>query len=110
LQFLEYLSRQIHTIAAKTSTLKIGFHAPISGGISNSVDNALKLGCNAFQIISGNMRAWAVRPIEEQEVRNFRKNPFNNSSSKMYNDSVSVHMYFSNLSFSNDKFYEPLEK
>jgi deoxyribonuclease IV len=97
----------VHNITAKTSsTLKIGFHVPISGGISNSVDNALKMGCNAFQIFTRNPRGWAAKPIEEQEVRNFRKKLFSNSS-KIYNDSVSVHMpYLPNLSSSNDKLYE----
>jgi deoxyribonuclease-4 len=86
--------------------MKIGFHVPISGGISNSVDNALKMGCNAFQIFSRNPRGWAARPIEEQEVRNFRKKLSNNTN--IHNDSVSVHMpYLPNLSSSsNDKLYK----
>jgi deoxyribonuclease IV len=96
----------VYSIKSKTSTLKIGFHVPISGGISNSVDNALKIGCNAFQIFSRNPRGWVTKPIEEQEVRNFRKK-LSNSSSKICNDSVSVHMpYLPNLSSSNEKLYE----
>ena len=39
---------------------KVGFHVSISGGISNSVDNAKGIGCSAFQIFSRNPRGWAA--------------------------------------------------
>lgn len=52
---------------------RIGFHVSISGGISNSVDNALKIGCNAFQIFSRNPRGWTAKPLQGNDVENFRK-------------------------------------
>ena len=52
---------------------RIGFHVSISGGISNSIDNALKIGCNAFQIFTRNPKRWAAKPLQEEDVKNFRK-------------------------------------
>jgi endonuclease IV len=48
---------------------KAGFHVSIAGGISNSVDNALKIGCNAFQIFSRNPRGWTAKPLEEDREK-----------------------------------------
>ena len=36
--------------------VRIGFHVSIAGGISNSIDNALKIGSKAFQIFTRNPR------------------------------------------------------
>ncbi len=53
-------------------TLRIGFHVSISGGISNSVDNALKDGCTAFQIFSRNPRGRAATPLDNKDVALFK--------------------------------------
>jgi deoxyribonuclease-4 len=53
--------------------LRIGFHVSISGGISNSVDNALKDSCTAFQIFSRNPRGWAAKPLDNEDVKLFKK-------------------------------------
>src|ERR687898_3107792 len=77
---------------------KIGFHVSISRGISNSVDNALKIGCNAFQIFSRNPRGWTAKPLQDDDVENFRQKVNN---SKIDRDSIFVHMpYLPNLSSS----------
>ncbi|MGH9986231.1 MAG: hypothetical protein ACRD8W_19995, partial [Nitrososphaeraceae archaeon] len=52
--------------------LTIGFHVSISGGISNSVDNALKEDCTAFQIFSRNPRGWAAKPLDNEDVLLFK--------------------------------------
>jgi deoxyribonuclease-4 len=52
--------------------LRIGFHVSISGGISNSVDNALKEECTAFQIFSRNPRGWAAKPLDNKDVALFK--------------------------------------
>lgn len=84
--------------------IKVGLHVPISGGISNSVDNALKLYCNAFQIFSRNPRGWAAKPLEVQEVKNFKARL---EASKIRSDSICVHMpYLPNLSSPNNSLYE----
>lgn len=75
---------------------RVGFHVSISGGISNSVDNALKIGCNAFQIFSRSPRGWAAKPLLEEDVKNFRTKL---NDSKIDTGSVFVHMpYLPNLS------------
>jgi deoxyribonuclease-4 len=55
-----------------TLGLKIGFHVSISGGISNSVNNALKEKCTAFQIFSRNPRGWAAKPLDNKDVMLFK--------------------------------------
>jgi deoxyribonuclease IV len=83
---------------------KIGFHVSISGGISNSVDNALKIGCNAFQIFSRNPRGWTAKPLQDQDVENFGKKL---NESKIDRDSIFVHMpYLPNLSSPNSKLHK----
>src|SRR5919106_2473048 len=74
---------------------QIGFHVSISGGISNSVDNALKIGCNAFQIFSRNPRGWAAKALVEKDAKDFRTKL---NDSKIDKESVFVHMpYLPNL-------------
>jgi deoxyribonuclease-4 len=85
-------------------TSRIGFHVSILGGISNSVDNALKIGCNAFQIFSRNPRGWTAKPLQGNDVENFRKKL---NESKIDRDSTFVHMpYLPNLSSSNSKLHK----
>jgi deoxyribonuclease IV len=84
--------------------IKVGLHVPISGGISNSVDNALNLHCSAFQIFSRNPRGWATKPLEAQEIKNFKTKL---EASKIRSDSICVHMpYLPNLSSPNNSLYE----
>ena len=51
---------------------RIGFHVSIAGAISKSVDNALKIGCNAFQIFTRNPRGWAAKPMDREDVKLFK--------------------------------------
>lgn len=83
---------------------RIGFHVSISGGISNSVDNALKINCNAFQIFSRNPRGWKAKPLQDDDVKNFRTKL---DESKIERDSVFVHMpYLPNLSSPDTKLHK----
>ena len=76
--------------------LRVGFHVSIAGGISNSVNNAKKLGCTAFQIFTRNPRGWAVNPIPTSEVFSFKNRL---AASGIERTSVVVHMaYLPNLS------------
>ena len=77
-------------------TSGIGFHVSIAGGIANSVDNARKIGCTAFQIFTRNPRGWVGRGLDINDVRSFQKKLNEN---KIKPDSVAVHMpYLPNLS------------
>ena len=54
-------------------TPKIGFHAPIAGGLQNALLKARALGCDAVQIFSRNPRGWQARPLGDEEVEGFRR-------------------------------------
>jgi deoxyribonuclease-4 len=76
--------------------IRVGFHVSIAGGISNSVNNAKKLGCTAFQIFTRNPRGWAAKPLPQDEVELFKSRL---SASGIEKASVVVHMpYLPNLS------------
>lgn len=80
----------------KMSGIRIGFHVSIAGGISNSVDNAKRIGCSAFQIFSRNPRGWAAKPLMDNDVKTFREKLTKSGINK---SSVIVHMpYLPNLS------------
>jgi deoxyribonuclease-4 len=83
--------------------IRIGVHVSIAGGISNSVDNASKVGCGAFQIFSRNPRGWAAKPLVEDDVKNFKTRLAKSSISQ---DSVLVHMpYLPNLASPDGELY-----
>jgi deoxyribonuclease IV len=84
--------------------VRVGFHVSIAGGISNSVNNAKKLGCTAFQIFSRNPRGWAAKSLPCDEIDSF-KNKL--SESGIEKTSVVVHMpYLPNLSGPPGEMYE----
>ena len=53
-------------------TRYIGAHVSASGGVSNAVANALEIGANAFALFTRNQRQWYPKPLEEEEIKNFR--------------------------------------
>ena len=82
----------------------MGFHVSVAGGISNSVENAKKLGCTAFQIFSRNPRGWAAKPLRQDEVDLFKNSL---CASGIEKTSVVVHMpYLPNLSGPPGELYE----
>lgn len=84
--------------------VRVGFHVSIAGGISNSVNNAKKLGCTAFQIFSRNPRGWAAKPLPQDEVDSFKNRL---CASGIEKTSVFVHMpYLPNLSGPPGEMYE----
>lgn len=52
---------------------RIGFHAPIKGGLHNALLHSAALGCQAVQIFSRNPRGWKARPLDDEEVELFRQ-------------------------------------
>jgi deoxyribonuclease IV len=84
--------------------VRVGFHVSIAGGISNSVNNAEKLGCTAFQIFTRNPRGWAAKPLPRDEVDSFKNRLY---ASGIKKTSVVVHMpYLPNLSGPPGELYE----
>jgi deoxyribonuclease-4 len=84
--------------------VRVGFHVSIAGGISNSVNNAKKLGCTAFQIFSRNPRGWVAKPLLRDQVDSFKNRL---CSSGIEKTSVVAHMpYLPNLSGPPGELYE----
>jgi deoxyribonuclease-4 len=52
---------------------RIGFHAPIKGGLHNALLVARDTGCDTLQIFSRNPRGWAAKPLTAADVILFRK-------------------------------------
>jgi deoxyribonuclease-4 len=51
---------------------RIGFHAPIAGGLQNALLKAHRLGADTVQIFSRNPRGWQARPLTDEEVALFK--------------------------------------
>src|SRR5919199_1115214 len=83
---------------------RVGFHVSIAGGISNSVDNARKIGCTAFQIFSRNPRGWSAKPLVPDDIALFKGKL---AASNISKSSIIVHMpYLPNLSGPSSEFYK----
>ena len=52
---------------------KIGFHAPIKGGLHNALIVAKDTGCDTVQLFSRNPRGWMAKPLTLEDVLLFRK-------------------------------------
>jgi len=57
----------------KQVNMRIGFHVSISGGFSLSVQRAFELGCTCMQIFSRNPRGWTVKPLDKNDINEFKK-------------------------------------
>jgi deoxyribonuclease IV len=84
--------------------VRVGIHVSIAGCISNSIDNAKKIGCTAFQIFTRNPRGWSAKPLSPCEAQLFRNKL---AASGIEKNSVAAHMpYLPNLSGPDGEFYE----
>ncbi|MDQ3873541.1 MAG: deoxyribonuclease IV [Thermoproteota archaeon] len=84
--------------------VRVGVHVSIAGGISNSISNAKKKGCTAFQIFSRNPRGWTAKDLQHTEVQLFRNRLI---ASGIGRCSIAVHMpYLPNLSGPDGEFYK----
>jgi len=52
---------------------KIGFHAPIKGGLHNALFVAKETGCTSVQLFSRNPRGWTAKPLTAEDIALFRK-------------------------------------
>ncbi|MBI5902287.1 MAG: deoxyribonuclease IV [Deltaproteobacteria bacterium] len=52
--------------------MPIGVHTSIAGGVSNSIDRAVALGCDAVRIFGRNPRTWSFSPVEGTEAGLFK--------------------------------------
>ena len=82
--------------------MRLGFHVSISGGFSLSVQRAFELGCTCMQIFSRNPRGWSVKPMDKDDVAQFKK-----LREKLDIGPVFVHAnYLINLASSKPDLYE----
>ena len=56
-----------------TDRPRIGLHTGIAGGLHNALLKAQSLGAEAVQIFSRNPRGWQARPLEPEEVEQFKR-------------------------------------
>jgi deoxyribonuclease-4 len=52
---------------------KIGFHAPIKGGLHNALFVAKETGCTSVQLFSRNPRGWTAKPLTADDITLFKK-------------------------------------
>jgi len=80
--------------------MQVGMHVSISGSIDRAVDNAVAMGCTAFQIFTRNPRGWLAKPLVSSDVANFREKL---AASKIDRFATVAHMpYLPNLSSPED--------
>jgi deoxyribonuclease-4 len=85
-------------------SLKLGVHVSISGCLSNSIYNALNIGCSAFQIFTRSPRQWKAKDISPKDSSLFIDKL---KESSINFDSVVVHMpYLPNLSAPDGELYQ----
>jgi deoxyribonuclease-4 len=53
--------------------VRLGFHVSISGGFSLAAQRAYELGCTTMQIFSRNPRGWTVKPLDKDDIAEFKK-------------------------------------
>jgi deoxyribonuclease-4 len=63
----------LNPIKNKSIDMKVGIHVSISSSIDKSVDNAVAMGCTAFQIFTRNPRGWSAKPLLKKDIANFKK-------------------------------------
>ena len=52
---------------------RIGFHAPIKGGVHNALVISKEVGCDTVQLFSRNPRGWMAKPLTRADVSLFRQ-------------------------------------
>ena len=55
------------------STVLIGAHMSVAGGVTRAVERARIHGCEALQIFSKNASRWQAAPLDRAEIRAFRR-------------------------------------
>src|SRR6185295_12963307 len=60
-------------VISKYRKPRIGFHAPIKGGLHNALLVARDTGCDTVQLFSRNPRGWMAKPLTKADITLFRK-------------------------------------
>ena len=67
------LSRRAARARETPAPPRIGFHAPIAGGLQNALLKAASLRCDTVQIFSRNPRGWKAKELVGEEVETFKR-------------------------------------
>lgn len=59
-------------MTARIQNPKIGFHAPITGGLHQALLRAEELNCQTVQIFSRNPRGWQAKSLTEEAIAQFK--------------------------------------
>jgi deoxyribonuclease-4 len=82
--------------------MKIGFHISIKGGVDKTVDRAIELRCNTFQMFTRSPRMWKARELDDHEISKFK----DKLSSSEINPVFSHMPYLSNIASPDKTIYE----
>ncbi len=66
-------SQQAQGKLRSTKIPRIGFHAPITGGLHKALLTSKELDCQTLQIFSRNPRGWKARALSDEEVELFKQ-------------------------------------
>jgi deoxyribonuclease-4 len=64
---------ETQSTVAQMRAPRIGFHAPIAGGLQNALTKAASLRCDTVQIFSRNPRGWKAKELSGEEVETFKR-------------------------------------
>lgn len=78
--------------------MKLGVHVSSSGPVDQSIDRAVALGCNTFQIFISNPRGWRPTVIPETDVEKFKLK----YNAAQIQDAVAHSIYLINLASQNE--------
>ena len=53
--------------------LLLGAHTSTAGGVYTAIERAMKMKFTAIQIFTKNNNRWNAKPLEEEEIRKFKK-------------------------------------
>ncbi|MCH8870865.1 MAG: hypothetical protein IIC85_14220, partial [Chloroflexi bacterium] len=53
--------------------MDLGAHVSTAGGISKAVERAQEIGAETIQIFASSPRAWAFKPLAEEQILAFRE-------------------------------------
>lgn len=59
-------------MTARSKRPKIGFHAPIKGGLHHALLRSHELECQTVQLFSRNPRGWQAKPLTEEDIKQFK--------------------------------------
>ena len=63
----------VKCVAQSPARPRVGLHTGIAGGLHNALLKAQTLGADTVQIFSRNPRGWKARPLEREEVEQFKR-------------------------------------